>query len=94
MSSHIYGTILDERPDLFECLADKGDGGRFIGSATKVDWICPNCHNRVSKKAINKVVERGISCPVCSDGISRPEKITASLLTQARVLFETQKTFP
>ncbi len=94
MSSHIYGTILEERPDLFECLADKGDGGRFIGSATKVDWICPNCHNRVSKKAINKVVGRGISCPVCSDGVSRPEKITASLLVQAQVLFETQKTFP
>ena len=44
-------------------------------------------------KSINKVVARGVPCNICSDSISRPEKITTSLLIQAGVLFETQKIF-
>lgn len=88
-----YGTIKDELPELYECLVNKDDGAIHIGSARKADWICPNCGSVVLQKSVNKVVAKGISCKNCSDGVSKPEKITISALRQNSVRFIYQKTF-
>lgn len=94
MSSHKYGTIAEERPDLIEFLLEKSDANKYyIGSAFKVDWVCPNCRAIIKSKSINKVVMRGVPCPVCRDGISKPEKIIASALRQIGLKYECQKTF-
>lgn len=88
-----YGTIKDELPELYKCLANKENGTIHIGSAKKIDWICPNCGSLVSQKAVNKIVSRGVSCRICGDGVSKPEKITVSALKQNGVQFVFQKTF-
>ncbi len=88
-----YGTIKDELPELYECLLNKEDGEIHIGSAKKVDWVCPNCGSLVPQKSVNKVVSNGISCKNCGDGVSKPEKITISALKQNGVRFICQRTF-
>lgn len=62
-----YGTILEERPDLIKCLLNSDDSNYHIGSAVKVDWICPNCGSIIRGKSVNKVISRGIPCQICSD---------------------------
>ena len=88
-----YGTIKDELPELYRYLVSKDDGAIHIGSARKVDWICPSCGSVVLQKSVNKVVANGVSCKNCSDGVSKPEKITISALRQNNVRFIYQKTF-
>ena len=88
-----YGTIKDEFPELYEYLVNKDDGLTHIGSARKVDWVCPNCGSVVLQKSVNKVVAKGIPCKNCSDGVSKPEKIIISALKQNNVQFINQKTF-
>lgn len=94
MSSYKYGFIGDERPDLVRCLLNPEDATRYrIGSAAKVDWVCPNCHTIIRNKSVNKIVSRGIPCPICSDGVSKPTKITTSSLEQVGISYITEKTF-
>lgn len=89
-----YGTIREERPDLVEFLVNETDADRHhLGSNVKLDWICPNCGNIVREKTLNKVVNRGIPCMLCSDGVSKPEKIVSCALIQSGVDFIPQKTF-
>ena len=88
-----YGTILEERPDLIKCLLNRDDSNYHIGSAVKVDWICPNCGSIIRGKSVNKVISRGIPCQICSDGVSRPQKIVSSALIQSGVGFEAEKVF-
>lgn len=89
-----YGTISDERPDLIRFLVNRSDANKYhIGEAKKLNWICPNCGSIVRDKAINKVVLRGIPCQLCRDGISIPEKIVASALSQSEINYIAEKTF-
>lgn len=89
-----YGSILEESPDLVKYLVNEDDADISIGSATKVNWICPSCGMVVEMKSVNKVVSRGrIPCPACGDGVSRPEKIVISGLRQAGIEFVPQKIF-
>lgn len=61
-------------------------------SNKKVDLICPNCKCE-KPMVINTFVSKGFSCPICSDGISIPEKFGIYLLKQLNISFETQKVF-
>ena len=88
-----HGLIRDERPDLLPLLANKDDGNIYTTMTGKeVNWICPGC-GRVIKKKICKVTVRGLSCPTCGDGVSRPEKIVAAALSSAGIEFVTRKSF-
>ncbi len=94
MSRGKYGTIAEEAPEFVAYLANKEDAMYQIGVKTKVDWICPCCGYVVRAKSINKVISRrSIPCDICGDGVSRPEKIVASGLMQARITYERQKLF-
>ena len=90
-----HGTIQDERPDLANLLVNADDASNFrIGSAKKLDWRCPSCGFIIRQKAVNKIVARGLHCPVCKDGSSRPEKIVGSILRQSNIEAIHQATFP
>ena len=81
-------------PNIAEMLKDKNDGYIYLsGSRKKVDWICPCCGYIVKNKSIEKVVQRGLSCPICSDGISYPEKFVANIFNQLEIDFEIHKVF-
>lgn len=81
-------------PEIAKMLDDSNDGYRFsFGSGKKVDWKCPCCGYIVKNKSIEKVVKRGLSCPICSDGISYPEKFVANIFNQLKIDFESHKIF-
>lgn len=53
---------------------------------------CPDCGHEFSV-VISQVCKYGISCKICSDNISFPERVMASLLDYLNVNFCSQKTF-
>lgn len=66
------------------------------GSNKTCDLICPNCGTEKRMK-ISALFNFGFSCPMCSDGISYPEKFVYSFLRQLKKLidfsFEMHHTF-
>lgn len=78
-------------PELAKLLANPENGYKYTQySSKKVDWKCPDCGNIIKNKNISNINKRGLSCPICSDGISYPEKIMYNLLKQLSVNFEYQ----
>lgn len=72
-------------PEIAQLLLDK-DIGYYITphSGKRMGFKCPNC-GHISEHIVANVINRGFSCPVCSDGISYPNKFAASMLTQLEV---------
>jgi predicted DNA-binding protein YlxM (UPF0122 family) len=61
------------------------DGYRFTQfSSKKVDFVCPNC-GEILNRAISNVSQKGLSCHICGDGISYPNKFMASVLKQLNI---------
>lgn len=81
-------------PDTAKLLADSSVGYRVTSNnKEKFAFICEHCRNKTKKLNINQVVRQGLPCPICSDGISYPEKFMCYALIQTGIKFETQKTF-
>lgn len=75
-----YNDLWTIRPDVAQMLKNKDDGyTNGVGSHRTADFICPDCGS-VINKTISKVVSRGFSCPICSDGISFPNKMLRFIL--------------
>lgn len=79
-------------PDVYNLLTDKDDCLYHPHSSKETSFTCPTCGNVLLRK-INSVNEYGLNCPMCDDGFSYPEKFLMSILTQAKITFEGQKTF-
>jgi hypothetical protein len=62
-------------------------------SNKKVDWMCGYCGEVIHNKQIADASIKGLSCPVCSDGVSYPEKFVHSFLKCLTIDFEPQKRF-
>lgn len=89
-----FNSIYDTNKDLFKMLANPEDGYKYTkGSHTKVDWRCPKCGMVVKNIPINRVNKSGLSCPMCSDGISYPNRLMFSVLYMLNVDFEPEKSF-
>ena len=81
-------------PELAKLLANPEDGFKYCqGSDTRVDWKCPNCGNIIKNKIIDRVKSRGLSCGICSDHISYPNKLMYNILSQLNIDFEAEKFF-
>ena len=81
-------------PEIAKLLVKPEDGytlSRYSGK--KRDFKCANC-GTISTHIVGNIVKRGLSCPVCSDGISYPNKFAASMLTQLKVKYCSEFTFP
>ncbi|KAA9022950.1 hypothetical protein [Niallia endozanthoxylica] len=61
-------------------------------SARKVYFKCPTCNRKILKQ-IGYVTNFGLTCELCDDGFTIPEKFTVKLLEQLGIAFETQKIF-
>ena len=61
-------------------------------SDKKVELKCPNC-GHVKTMKISTLTHQGFSCDLCSDGISYPEKLMASILTKLNIEFVKQMSF-
>lgn len=64
------------------------DEGRTMSKCCdkKAKFKCPCC-GAISEHMVSNVVRRGFSCPVCSDGISYPNKFAASVFFQLNVRY-------
>lgn len=79
--------IWTTNPEIGELLVNKEDGFKnTINSHKKVEFKCPIC-GEVSIKSISNVSHQGLSCPICSDGISYPNKFMYNLLKQLKIDF-------
>ncbi|MBU5332089.1 hypothetical protein KQI61_07745 [Anaerocolumna aminovalerica] len=63
-------------------LANYKDGFKYTEwSNYNIDFKCPNCGYIFNNK-ISNVNRRGLSCPICSDGISYPNKLMFNILLE------------
>ena len=75
-------------PEIAALLLDPKEGYNLSKcSGEKAIFKCPNC-GCISQHIVANVVRRGFSCPVCSDGISYPNKFMANMLFQLKVNFK------
>lgn len=83
----------ETKPEQAKMLAHPEDGYKYTEcSGEKVEWICPNC-GHIKAEKISNVRNKGLSCPICSDGISIPNKFMASFLEEVNETFETEFIF-
>ena len=77
-----FNDLWTTREDIASLLKNPDDGYRYTQhSNQKVEFVCPDC-NSLLVKTINDVSYRGLSCSVCSDGISYPNKFGRAFLKQ------------
>lgn len=57
-----------------------------LESHKKDYFVCPNCGEKIYC-TVRNAAKNGLRCPVCSDGISYPEKVMSNLLRQLNIDF-------
>lgn len=73
--------ISTTNPKLFDMLIEKDFGySHCETSQEKTDWKCPTCNNIIHNRTPYSILEKGLCCPSCSDGISYGEKFIYNLL--------------
>ena len=77
-------------PNLVEYLVYKENAVKYsIGRKENVSVKCPDC-GFIKGMKLHNLMNRGFSCPRCSDGIPYPEKFFFSFLEQLNMDFKTQ----
>ena len=68
------------------------DDGYIYGqfSNIKVSFKCPICGRVNGEKYISSVSKYGLSCKFCSDGISYPNRLMASLLSELKIDYDSE----
>lgn len=80
-----YNDLWTTHGEIARLLQNPQDGYEHTyGSKYKTNFVCPSCGN-VIFKSIKTVYNRGLSCPLCSDTISYPNKFIRSMLSQLDV---------
>ena len=73
------------RPDIAKLLKDSNDGYKYSAySSSKTYFVCPE-YGTIHYKNIANVSIQGLSCDVCGDGISYPNKFIRNLFKQLKL---------
>lgn len=89
-----FNDMWTTNPDLARLLANPEDGYKYRqSSSVRLDWKCLECDTIIRDRVIGSINLRGLSCPLCSDSISTPEKVMYCLLKEMNIEFEMQKRF-
>lgn len=76
--------------DVAKLLENPSDAYGLSSNSKEKRWfICPNCGNRLYKR-IAMVSNFGLSCHICSDGFSYPNKLMYNILTELGLNFITE----
>lgn len=82
--------ISTTNPKMVKYFKNIEDAYTHTYSSSKKVWCkCPSCGFEKEMK-INTLYRYGFSCPICSDGISYPEKVMLNMLKQLKIDFKTQ----
>ena len=74
-------------PKMASMLKDPEDGYKYTENSThRLYWKCLDCGN-ILFKSPNTVFRQGLSCDVCSDGISYAERYMISILNQLNIKY-------
>ena len=88
-----YNDLCTTHPEYACLLVDNSLGFRLKSTSREiVQWECPKCAHRFDLSPLN-AIKYGLSCPICSDTRSMPERIMTALLRVVKIRFEYQKTF-
>lgn len=94
MSPKVGESIYENRKDLLIYFKNINDSKNYKPNSREfIDVICPNCKYESSIKIFNLTSNNKFSCPICSDGISLPEKFISNLLKSIDIAFEKGKKF-
>lgn len=89
-----YNSIAWKHPEMISWFANIEDAyNNSIGSHSKVEFICPKCGQNIGKKVIKNIINNGISCPYCGDGIPVGERIFQTACDLAHIKYKRQATF-
>lgn len=81
------------RPDLACLLDDTEDDFQYTPKSHKIArWKCPCCNTKFNR-TVSTVTTRGFNCPVCSVGISFPNRMMYEILKQLNVVFHREYEF-
>ena len=88
-----YNDIATTHPQYVKYFANIEDTyTNMCSSNKKVKIKCPEC-GHIKAMVVNNLTRRGFSCDLCSDGISYPEKLMASILTKLNIEFIKQMSY-
>ena len=88
-----HTSLYDKYPELLIYLVNEEDAKSVTcGSNKKILCKCPTC-SCLKEMSVHNLVNYGFSCPVCSDGISYPNKFMRKFLSQLDIDFISEKSF-
>ena len=74
-------------PELVKYFVNESDVYKYQAHSERVVKMkCPHC-GTVRNKRIQTLTDFGLACPMCSDGISYPNKFMFNVLTQLKIAF-------
>ena len=86
-------TISEKFPDLSKFFIDKNFPiTHSCGTHKKAFFKCPSC-GEIREVAVCYLLEHGLSCKRCGDGISFPNKFIYNVLKEANIKFISEKVF-
>ena len=79
--------IAETHPEMIIYFINTEDAYTYSAHSSKeVFTICPKC-GTIKKQPILRLTNKGFACPVCSDGISYPNKFMYDILKQLNIDF-------
>lgn len=82
--------IATTHPDYVKYFKNKDDANKYMaGSHSKTLMVCPVCGEEKSIM-ISNLINQGLACKKCSDGISYPNKFMYNVLKQIGITFEAE----
>lgn len=83
----VKNKIIDICPHMVKYLYNRDDAYKYSYKSGKyISTKCPICGYK-DKKQIYALCSRGFSCPICSDGVSAPNKLMRIVLQQCNINF-------
>lgn len=86
-------SLYDLRPDLLQYLKNPDEAKDYgYKSGKKITCVCPVCGSERSI-AIGNLTQYKFTCPICSDGISYPNRLVTNVLLDLGLQLEREKSF-
>ncbi len=80
-----YNDIATTNFEMFQLLKNKNDAYNHTEQSNiPLEFICPYCNNEI-KISPATIYRRGLSCRICGDGISTPNKFIEQILLQSNI---------
>lgn len=80
-----YNDIATTNFEMFQLLKNKNDAYNHTEQSNiPLEFICPYCSNEI-KISPATIYRRGLSCRICGDGISTPNKFIEQILLQSNI---------